>query len=114
MMAAEIAADVFLALAVLVVFLSSVGVLVMGNAYDKLHFVGPAAIVAPIFVAIAVLIRQGVDENSVQTWLAVGFMVVAGPFLSHATIRAVQVRETGDWRPWRQGDAPPDEQEAPQ
>jgi len=110
-MAAEVAADVFLALAVLVVFISAVGVLVMGNVYDKLHFVSPAAIVAPIFIAIAILIRQGVDENSVQTWLAVGFMVVAGPFLTHATIRAAQVRETGDWRPWREGDPPPEEEE---
>jgi hypothetical protein len=25
-------------------------------------------------------------------------MVIAGPFLSHATIRAIRVRETGDWR----------------
>lgn len=25
-------------------------------------------------------------------------MVIAGPFLSHATIRAIRVREKGDWR----------------
>jgi hypothetical protein len=26
-------------------------------------------------------------------------MIVAGPFLTHATIRAARIRETGDWRP---------------
>jgi hypothetical protein len=25
-------------------------------------------------------------------------MVIAGPYLSHATIRAFRVREKGDWR----------------
>ena len=30
-------------------------------------------------------------------------MVIAGPFLTHATIRAARVRETGDWRPGRHG-----------
>ena len=27
------------------------------------------------------------------------FMVAAGPYLSHATIRAIRVRDRGDWRP---------------
>ena len=26
------------------------------------------------------------------------FLVITGPFLSHATVRAIRVRETGDWR----------------
>ena len=30
-------------------------------------------------------------------------MIIAGPFLSHATIRAIRVRETGDWRTARRG-----------
>jgi hypothetical protein len=25
-------------------------------------------------------------------------MMIAGPYLSHATIRAIRVRDTGDWR----------------
>jgi hypothetical protein len=25
-------------------------------------------------------------------------MGIAGPFLSHATVRAIRIRETGDWR----------------
>ena len=37
-------------------------------------------------------------ENTGETWLALFFMVIAGPFLSHATIRAIRVREKGDWR----------------
>lgn len=91
-------ADVLLGLAVVVVLTSSLGVLVMPDVYQKLHFVTPIGLIAPILVAVAVLVRQGFSENTVQTWLALLFLVIAGPFLTHATIRAAHIRETGDWR----------------
>ncbi len=95
----DIFSDILLGLAVLIVAAASVGVLVMRDAYQKLHFVTPAALVAPALVALAILVQVGVFENTGETFLALLFMVIAGPFLSHATIRAIRVRETGDWRP---------------
>ena len=91
-------ADVFLALAVAVVLASSAGILVMRGAYRKLHYVTPAALVAPLLVGIAIGVQSGWSGNSAQTWLALLFVVIAGPFLSHATVRAARIRETGDWR----------------
>jgi monovalent cation/proton antiporter MnhG/PhaG subunit len=90
--------DVLLGLAVLVVFASSLGILLMRDVYQKLHFVTPAAIVAPLFVGIAVLIESGWSTRSAQTWLALLFVIIASPVLSHATIRAARIRATGDWR----------------
>jgi len=43
-------------------------------------------------------VRMGLYENTGETCLALFFMVIAGPYLSHATMRAIRVRETGDWR----------------
>ena len=40
---------------------------------------------------------MGLDEHR-RDFLALLFMVIAGPYLSHATIRAIRVRERGDWR----------------
>ena len=94
----EIATDMLLALAVLIVAASAAGVLVMKDAAARLHFVTPAAVVAPVLVAAAVFVRQGLDENTGETLVALFFMFVAGPYLSHATIRAIRVREHGDWR----------------
>lgn len=91
-------ADVLLAIAVLIVFASSLGILFMPGAYAKLHFVTPAALVAPSFVGLAVVVRSGWSMNSAQTLLAVAFLVAAGPFLAHATIRAARIRYEGDWR----------------
>jgi multisubunit Na+/H+ antiporter MnhG subunit len=94
-----IVADVLLGLAAAVVLVSSAGILVMRDAYQRLHYVAPIAVVAPVIVALAVLVQSGWTENSGETWLALLFMVVGGPFLAHATIRAARIRETGDWRP---------------
>ncbi len=105
MTAQDIVSDILLGLAVLIVAGASVGVLVMRDAYQKLHFVTPAALVAPVLVALAVLAQVGVYENAGETFLALLFMIIAGPFLSHATMRAIRVREKGDWRPDRSGKA---------
>jgi len=94
----DIGADVLLAMAVLTVAAAALGVLLMPDAYQKLHFVTPAAVLAPVLVALAVLVQSGLDENTGETCLAVVFLVIAGPYLSHATIRALRVRERGDWR----------------
>lgn len=110
-MAREVIADVLLGLAVSVVLACALGVLLMRQPEQKLHFVSPASVVAPMLVALAVVIRVGWYENSAMTWLALFFMAGTTPFLSHATIRAMRVREAGDWRPSRRASSPGDEDE---
>jgi monovalent cation/proton antiporter MnhG/PhaG subunit len=94
----SIVADILLALAVLVVLASSVGILLMRDVYQKIHYVTPVSLVAPVLVGVAVLIESGWSARSAQTWLALLFVIIASPVLSHATIRAARIRETGDWR----------------
>ena len=96
----DVAADVALGIAVLIVLGSSAGVLLMRGPCRKLHYVTPAALVAPLFVGLAILAQSGLTENTVDMCLALIFLGIAGPFLSHATMRAIRIRETGDWRPW--------------
>ena len=101
-MARDVVVYVLLGLAVLVVAGASLGILLMRDAYQKLHFVTPAALIAPLLVTLAVLVRNGLDENTGETCLALVFLVIAGPYLSHATMRAIRVREKGDWRPGKE------------
>lgn len=93
-----VAADVLLGIAAVLVLASSLGVLLMRDVYQKLHFVAPISIVAPVLVALAVTVREGSHENTAATWLALIFVVMASPFLSHATVRAARIRECGDWK----------------
>jgi multisubunit Na+/H+ antiporter MnhG subunit len=101
-----IVADVLLGLAVVVVLASSVGILLMRDVYQKLHYVTPMALVAPVLVGLAILVQSGWSVNSLQTWLAITSMVIAAPFLSHATVRAARIRESGDWTSAAEEDSP--------
>ena len=94
----DVVIDVLLGLATATVAAAALGVAVMPDAYARLHYVTPAAIVAPVFVTLAIFVREGLDENTGETIVALFFMIVAAPFLSHATIRAMRVRDRGDWR----------------
>ena len=87
--------DVLLGLAVAVVLISAAGVLLMRDAYEKVHFVTPIAVVAPVLVALAVGVQSGWTISTGQSWLVVALMVIASPFLAHATVRAVWIREHG-------------------
>jgi multisubunit Na+/H+ antiporter MnhG subunit len=103
----DVIADALLGLAVATVLASSIGVLVMHDAYQKLHYLTPISLVAPVTVGLAVLARSGFTESTAQTWLALLFLVIASPVLTHATIRAARIRDTGDWRPGAgRGDGP--------
>ena len=94
----EVVTDVLLVLAVLTVAAAALGVAIMPDAYARLHYVTPAAVVAPVFVLLAIFVREGLDENTGETVVALVFMLFAAPYLSHATIRAMRVRDRGDWR----------------
>jgi len=88
----EVVTDALLALATLTVVLSSVGIAVMPDAAARLHYVTPAAVVAPALVTLAVFVREVLDSNTGMTVIALVFMVAVSPYLSHATIRAIRAR----------------------
>ena len=88
----EVVTDALLALATLTVVLSSVGIAVMPGAAAKLHYVTPAAVVAPVLVTLAVFVREGLDSSTGMTVIAMVFMVAVSPYLSHATLRAIRAR----------------------
>jgi multisubunit Na+/H+ antiporter MnhG subunit len=107
----EVTADVLLVLAVLTVAAAALGLAVMPTAAARLHYVTPAAVLAPVLVTLAVLVQQGLDENTGETALALLLIVAAAPFLSHATIRAIRIRDHGDWRITAAKPAAPAEEE---
>ena len=94
----DVVVDGLLGLAVLTVAAAALGVAVMPDAYARLHYVTPAAIVAPVFSSRPSLTKIASVTNTGETIVALFFMIVAAPFLSHATIRAMRVRDSGDWR----------------
>jgi monovalent cation/proton antiporter MnhG/PhaG subunit len=72
-----------------------VGVVVMRNAYDRLHYSAAAATVGPLLILAAVLIREGMTSQSLETIAAVALLFVATPMLVHATARAARRSDFG-------------------
>ena len=92
----DVVIDVLLGLATATVAAAALGVAVMPGAAARLHYVTPAAVVAPVLVLLAVFVTEGLDENTGETLLAVLIMIVTAPFLSHATIRAIRASDNAN------------------
>jgi len=100
---ASIAVVVLLVFGVAVELACCLGVLVMEDAYDKLHYLGPAAIVGPLAIAAAVVVRESLSQAGIKALLTAALLIVASPVLSHATARALYIRQRDHVEPYRRG-----------
>jgi len=92
MSASAVAVAVLLGIGVAIELACCIGVLVMRDAHDKLHYIGPAAILGPIAVAAAIVIRESLSQAGVKALLTAALLIVANPVLTHATGRALYIR----------------------
>jgi monovalent cation/proton antiporter MnhG/PhaG subunit len=91
----NVAVDVLLALAVVAQAICCIGVLVMRATADKLHYAGAGSTLGPLLVLAAVLVREHLSSQSLQTIAAVGFMFLASPVVVHALARAIRRMDYG-------------------
>jgi multicomponent Na+:H+ antiporter subunit G len=94
----EILVAVLLVVAVVAVLISCIGMVVMRDALDQLHFTAPAATIAPVAVAVAVLLEEPLSSAGVKAVIVAVLLIVTTPVLSHATARAARIREHGRWK----------------
>lgn len=86
---------VLLGAAVTIQVVCCLGVLLLEDATDRLHLVGPVSVLATLAVVVAV--AAGAASRTHLAKVAVTGLVVAAasPFVSRATARALRVRERG-------------------
>ena len=97
----SIAVVMLLVVGVAIELACCVGVLVMRDAHDKLHYVGPAAILGPIAVAGAIVIRESLSQAGVKAIITAVLLIIANPVLTHATGRALYIRRRDQLEPER-------------
>jgi monovalent cation/proton antiporter MnhG/PhaG subunit len=97
----SIAVVILLVVGVAIELACCVGVLVMRDAHDKLHYVGPAAILGPIAVAGAIVIRESLSQAGVKAIITALLLIIANPVLTHATGRALYIRRRDQLEPER-------------
>ncbi len=67
---------------------AALGVLLMREALDRLHYVG-ASVVGATCVCAAVVVAEGPSLIGLKAILTGAFLLVTGPVLGHATARAI-------------------------
>ena len=86
-------ADAVLAVGVLLVIAAVAGTVAMRDAYERVHYSGPASLGA-VVIAVAVFIASGPSTISLQAILLAVFLLVTSPVMAHFTARAIR-----QWRP---------------
>ena len=66
------------------------GVLLMRDALDRLHYVGASA-VGIACVCAAVVVAEGPSLIGLKALLTAAFLLFTGPVLAHATARAIHL-----------------------
>jgi monovalent cation/proton antiporter MnhG/PhaG subunit len=103
MSVSSVAVGVLLAVGVAIELACCLGVLVMRDAHDKLHYIGPAAILGPIAVAAAIVVRESWSQAGIKAVITVVLMIIANPVLTHATGRALYIRRRDHLEPEHDG-----------
>lgn len=89
----DAAIDVLVTLSVITAALSCLGVLVMRTALQRLHYLGPLAMVAPLLAGAAVAIsRIGYSGAGVKALFIAAVVAGFAPVLSHQTGRMAEGR----------------------
>ncbi|MBV9607992.1 MAG: monovalent cation/H(+) antiporter subunit G [Acidobacteria bacterium] len=97
MSAATIAVEVFLAVAVLSIWLCSIAIVVMPNFYERLHYLSTVTTISAFSILIAVVIEEGWGQATIKTILVCVVLVLINAVVTHATARAARVRTLGHW-----------------
>src|SRR5947199_354224 len=77
--------------------LAVLGLVVMRNALDRLHYVGLAGYGA-LLVGVAIVVRESFSLIGDKALFTGALLVTGGAVLAHTTARSLRIREHGDWR----------------
>jgi multisubunit Na+/H+ antiporter MnhG subunit len=88
---------VLLAAGVALELIAVLGVSVMRNVLDRLHYVSLAGFGA-LLVAVSIICAESFSLIGDKALVTGALLVLIGPVLVHATARSLRTRALGDWR----------------
>lgn len=71
------------------------GVVLLRDALDRLHYLAPSSLAA-VLIAAAIVVRESFSLIGIYALLLAGFLVFTGPVLAHATGRAIHLARRGE------------------
>ena len=97
MSARHVIATVLLIAGVVIELFAVLGMTVMRNVFDRLHYVGLAGYGA-LMIAIAIVVRESFSLIGDKAIATGAVLLLVGPVLIHTTARSFRTRQAGDWR----------------
>ena len=94
-----IIAGSLLGVAVALAIICSIGLVVMDDAYQRLHFSAPVVTISMLLIVVAVFIDEADSQARLKVILIFLLMLVMNSLLSHATARAIRIRQIGRLAP---------------
>lgn len=88
-----------LVVAVAIAIVSAVGMAVVRDTLQRLHFSAMAVSLSASLIVVAVFIEQAAADACIKVVLIAVLLFLMNSILTHATARAVRVRRTGNWIP---------------
>ena len=92
MSAHDLVIDTLVALAVAAELLCCLGLVVMRDVYDRLHYAMATTTVPPFLLAAAVIVAEGWTQPGINALLVAVALFLINPMLAHATARAARSR----------------------
>jgi monovalent cation/proton antiporter MnhG/PhaG subunit len=86
-----------LAVAVLLVFVCAIGVLVMRDPYQRLHYIAPPTTVSVLLITLAVWIDEPQRQAGLKMIVITILLGLMNGVVTHATARAFRIRAKGHW-----------------
>jgi multisubunit Na+/H+ antiporter MnhG subunit len=77
--------------------IAAIGVTVMRDVFDRLHYVGLAGFGA-LLIGAAILCTESFSLIGDKALATGALLVIVSPVLVHATARSLRIRLRGDWR----------------
>jgi monovalent cation/proton antiporter MnhG/PhaG subunit len=99
---ADLAVEVSLAICVVTSLICCLGLLLMNDVYEKMHYMATVSTIASFFLLAAVVIKEGAGQAAIKASLIFAVLLITNAVLTHATARAARVRTFGAW------DVPPE------
>ena len=77
--------------------LCCLGLLVMRDTFDRLHYLSAASTVGPVLLAAAVIVQESLSTAGLSALVIAVVMVIVGPVLTHVVGRTARVRTHERW-----------------
>jgi monovalent cation/proton antiporter MnhG/PhaG subunit len=87
--------DVFLVLGIGAEVVCCLGVLVMRNAFDRLHYSAAATTLGPFLIGGAILLRESISSAGLEVIATMAFLFLLNPVVETATARVARRIELG-------------------